>query len=211
MAPSKSEQEYAEEQVHEANRRLAGIRQRVERKVHRFRIANPGGEITVAEFHGSLEDDDALQGQIDDHLQKPRDEYEEEVETNVDEKLLNSHIQNVVINCQLCIELSAKAMFKLVGMDHPFSHGISFGDGRTQGFYSKVPNDFERRSEVVRVIFLTKFWGEFYELAKYGAPQLNVRPEMIFESSDGARAVEDATFCVELAQDLLEFVKSSNA
>lgn len=79
MAPSKSEQEYAEEQVHEANRRLAGIRQRVERKVHRFRIANPGGEITVAEFHGSLEDDDALQGQIDDHLQKPRDEYEAEV------------------------------------------------------------------------------------------------------------------------------------
>ena len=102
-------------------------------------------------------------------------------------------------------------MFKLAGKDHPFSHGISFADGKTQGFYNEVPDDFGRREDVIRVIFLTKFWGEFYELAKYGAPKLNVLPEKIFVEDDASRALDDASFCVTLAEDLLEYVEKSKA
>lgn len=60
---------------------------------------------------------------------------------------------------------------------------------------------------MIRAIFLTQFWNEFYELAKYGAPKMNVRPEEIFTGDDGERAINDTIFCADLANDLLEFVE----
>lgn len=195
MEPSKKEVEYAEEQISEAKRRLDGIFDRV------------GIEVTKDESQTTNQEDlsdyDESISEFVSYLNV------KETEKRVSPELIESHIQNVVIDCQLCIELSVKSMFKLSGMDHPFSHGISFENGMTQGFYSKIPEDFERKDDIVRVIFLTQFWKEFYELAKYGAPQLNVRPEMIFDIDDASRAVKDSEYCLEVAVDLLDYIKSN--
>ena len=114
-----------------------------------------------------------------------------------------------MIDCQLSIELAAKSMFKVAGVNHPFSHGISFDSHETQGFYNEIPDKFKRKEDIARVIFLTQFWEEFYELSKYGAPQLDVIPEMVFEVSDGERAVNDAQFSINVAKDLLVFAQDN--
>lgn len=212
IEPSEHELEYARQQIEEANRRLSSIYERV------------GETLAVVEF----DDNDGLEGSskmtlenfgenedLESFIEESdfltiEEVSEKYIETQVNDESVGSHIQNVVIDSQLCIELAAKAMFKLVGKDHPFSHGISLQDGQTMGFYSQIPDAYSRKKDVVRVVFLTQFWGEFYSLAKYGAPKLNVRPEMIFTQKDGSRAVDDARFCIEVAESLLSFVEGQH-
>lgn len=206
MSVETAEIEYAEEQISEAERRLEGIQNRVGKTRLQFTQTTENGSIEKTEFYTSGEIDEEY---WEEKLIQDRENYEKEYVQTVDDELIDAHIQNVVIDCQLCIEIAAKSLFKLTGKDHPFSHGISFNDGRTQGFYNKVPEEFERKEDIVRVIFLTQFWSEFYELAKYGAPQLNVRPEMVFTTEDASRAVQDADFCVDVVKDFLEYTRSN--
>lgn len=201
MESTEEEIAYAKHQINEANRRLEDIYDRVSMDGIKYEKTSEGSTSEV-----TIQSTDLNEFDKSDLLPDMRlDDYEEVPLKEVDEDLVGSHIQNVIIDCQLVIELSAKSMFKLVGMDHPFSHSISFDSGETQGFYHNIPNEFDRKEDVVRVIFLTQFWGEFYELSKYGAPHLNVRPEMIFEIDDGRRAVNDAEFCIEVAQELFNY------
>jgi HEPN domain-containing protein len=213
MNPSKGDIEYAEHQVEEARRRLDEVRERIvtEYEVVRFEKKLDSGE-KVDEFvidKNILDDFEKDEG-IKLRGMDLEDEGElhevEDTKVEIDHDLVGSHIQNIIIDCQLCIELSAKSLFKLVGRDYPFSHGVEFSSHETQGFYHEIPDEFSTKDDVPRVIFLTQFWGQFYELAKYGAPQLNVRPEMIFKANDGLRAVEDAEFCIGVAEEMLEQV-----
>ncbi|KOX92799.1 hypothetical protein AMS69_10055 [Haloarcula rubripromontorii] len=208
MNPTENERQYAEEQITEANRRLESIYERVARSGLKFKAQYEFGEDeenvseVMVQASSGLDDEEIIEALAGEDTPK------EDIEwiRDIDEELIGTHIQNVIIDCQLCIELAVKAMFKLAEKDHPFSHGLSFDDGRTQGFYSEIPEDFPRKDDIPRVIFITQFWAEFYELAKYGAPQLDVRPEMVFNTDDASRAVNDAKFCIEIAQELLDFV-----
>lgn len=204
MDPTKNEIEYARKQIEEARRRLENVHERVSLSGVKLVSTSEDsvGEISLQ----STNFEDIDESDILSILKEDDEEYEEVAVNEVDKDLVASHIQNVIIDSQLSIELATKSMFKLTGKDYPFSHSISFGSGETKGFYHELPKEFDRKDDVVRVIFLTQFWGEFYELAKYGSPQLNVRPEMIFDINDAERAVNDAEFCIEVSQELLEFV-----
>lgn len=176
-------------------------------------IAGDPEYTTIVESTSKFDPDPEIEALRDDEpeefLQQMEDFIGELNTRTIGYDLIVTYVQNVIIDCQLCIELSVKAMFKLVGKDHPFSHGVSFEDHQTKGFYYEVPDGFQRKEDIVRVIFLTQFWEGFYELAKYGAPGLNVRPETIFDINDGARAIEDAEYCIEVAQDLLRYVEDN--
>jgi len=206
MNPSTSDLEYGKEQIGEANRRLSELKKRVsveneyflahvveeeeeEKSTVRYSKENPEIEEMIEEEFGEII------------------EIETDVKLEVDQDLISSHLQNVIIDCQLCIELAAKSLFKLAGQDYPFSHGITLSDGRTQDFYTSIPDEFEEKEKIVRVIFTTQFWDHFYELAKYGSPQLNVRPEMIFTVNDCNRAIDDAEYCINVAESMLDYVE----
>lgn len=120
--------------------------------------------------------------------------------------LLGIHIDSIIMDCQYVIELSTKSMFKMVGRDFPKKHGISFKDPKTQGFVYEIPDDFSHRDKVPRAIFLTRFWNEFYQLSKYGAPEINEDAEGILHKKDAERAIQDANFCLSLAQYLLDHI-----
>jgi HEPN domain-containing protein len=182
---SESDIEYARLQIEEADRRLETV---IERASKIDEVAVPAST-------------------MDDVSPAVEDEVYEVSTTVPDQDAIQNHVQNIIMDCQFCIEISVKSMFKLVGKEYPFQHGVSLSDGRTQGFYHEVPDSFEKKSEIIRAVFLTQFWNEFYELAKYGVPQMNVRPEVIFSGDDGERAIDDSIFCVDLAKDLLGFVK----
>ncbi len=117
------------------------------------------------------------------------------------------NIANIISDCQITIETSSKSLFKLVGVEHPRTHDISFDDQRTEGLLNEIPEEFERSEEIPRVIFLTQFWHHFYTMSKYGVPEHNIRPRDIFTEKDAARAVEDAEFCAKVAIDLLKYVQ----
>jgi hypothetical protein len=107
----------------------------------------------------------------------------------------------------MSIELSVKSMFKVVDQEFDYSHGIGFESHKTRDFNDKIPVNFSRREDIIRAIFLTQFWEEFYELAKYGAPTLNVGPSVIFDIDDSERALNDASFCVKLAEDFIDYIE----
>ena len=190
---------YAKSQLNEASRRLEYVHDRVseiEEKFGTVMLDNRDNELVTGEEAEEVPDDNLI------FLQIPKDK------TRVTE--VEGHIQNVIIDCQMVIELSVKAMFKTVGQDFDYSHDIGFSSGNTQGFNSQIPGDFPRNEEVIRAIFLTQVWEKFYQIAKYGVPELDVSPSIVFEIEDGERALNDASFCVDLAEDLLEFVEETS-
>jgi HEPN domain-containing protein len=110
---------------------------------------------------------------------------------------------NVISECQVGIELAVKAMFKSVGENPPQKHGIHFSDAEAL-LNIEERTEFDRANEIPRALFLTRFWHEFYEEAKYGYPDQNVLPSDIFRNEDVKRAISDAEFCTELSKELID-------
>ena len=127
-------------------------------------------------------------------------------EEELREIMMEIKLERVLVDCQYVIELSVKSMFKMVGKDFPKQHGIGLSSGRTHDMLTSVGDDFEYKNMIPRAVFLTKFWSEFYELSKYGAPQLNQSTNDIFHIKDVRRIVEDAEFCLDLSRFLLDYV-----
>ncbi|WP_157969596.1 HEPN domain-containing protein [Haloplanus rubicundus] len=197
---------YARTQLSEARRRLASVRERIsdiERQEVVGAVDQRDNELAVGENIKIAEGED---------IEKIPEKHRQYVTlSRRDKEVVNiePHIQNIIIDCQMSIELSVKSMFKAVDQEFDYSHGIGFESHNTQDFNRKVPADFPRREDIVRAIFLTQLWERFYELAKYGAPELNVGPSVIFEIDDGERALNDAAFCVELAEEFIDYVDES--
>ena len=120
---------------------------------------------------------------------------------------------NIIANCQTAIELSAKAVFKIMDLDFPKEHQLLFERGKRGGeevkevtkklFSKKFPKYFAYKEELPRLIFLTYFWHRFYTIAKYGIDELNIPPDKLFEKEDAKLAIEHAKFCVKIANNLL--------
>ena len=193
MTTSQDDIDYAQIQLNEARRRVESVEDRIT-------------EIEVESNIGYL---NTKSDEISFTPEEVPEEHKEEVvlRNKTEFTEIKGHIQNMIIDCQMCIEMSVKSMFKLVGDNFDYSHGISFSSGHTKNFYYNIPSGFGRHEDIVRSIFLTQFWESFYELAKYGAPELNVGPQTIFNESDAERALNDAKFCVNLAEDMLEYAE----
>ena len=58
------------------------------------------------------------------------------------------------------------------------------------------------KEEIVRVLFLTYFWNEFYTLAKYGIAELNFPPSSLFKREEAELAIKHAKECVSTANSL---------
>lgn len=110
--------------------------------------------------------------------------------------------QGIIRDCQFCIEVSTKAMFKLVGINPPRTHELDFADNRVEGFLRNIPDNCNDPDLVPRVIFLANFWSKFYTESKYGEPELNLTPIDLVRGKDAERAVEDANFCLRMAEKL---------
>lgn len=114
--------------------------------------------------------------------------------------------EDIISDCQYCIELSVKSMHKMIGTGFQTKHGLEFTHGNTQVFVTHVPDDFPYKNKIPRAIFLTQFWDRFYQLSKQGAPEIDKDPEAILHWKDAKRAVEDAIFCLSLAFHFLDYV-----
>jgi HEPN domain-containing protein len=123
----------------------------------------------------------------------------------------SSSPSNVVINCQQCIELSAKAVMKIMDLDFPREHQLLFrvqkGSKKLSEEFKELlkkemPKHFSYQEELPRLIFLTYFWHEFYTIGKYGIDELDISPDELFKKEDAELAVKHAEFCLRVASDL---------
>ncbi|MEN4005961.1 MAG: HEPN domain-containing protein [Methanobacteriaceae archaeon] len=119
---------------------------------------------------------------------------------------------NIIANCQTAIELSAKSIFKTMGMDFPKEHQLLFK--RKKGkvmeevrelLSKQFPEYFTQKHELPRILFLTYFWHEFYTIAKYGISELDMPPDKLFEKEDAELAISHAKYCVNIANTLLMY------
>lgn len=116
---------------------------------------------------------------------------------------------NVVISdCQICVELAAKTILKSFGINPVQSHDINFEHERVTALLGRLPEDHEEEFDktVPRVIFLTQFWERFYTLAKYGVPEENIHSFQLMSRSDAIRAIQDADFCLNVADSVFKYV-----
>lgn len=149
-----------------------------------------------------------------EHQIRWADEQLRDVNRSLDElrKEIDGHVSSpstVITQCQQCIEISAKSIFKLMGYNFPTSHDIELSHDRTQNLLqADFPEHFAFRDEVPRVMFLTQFWHEFYETSKYGNEEVNLPPSDLFEDSDAEKAYQDARQCYKVANSLKETIKS---
>jgi HEPN domain-containing protein len=113
---------------------------------------------------------------------------------------------NVILWCQTAIELSGKAIFKIMGLDFPKEHQLMLekrNDMRPE-VKELLRKDFPKffdKDKVPRMLFLTYFWSEFYTVAKYGVG--NIPPDKLFTREDAELALKHAKDCVNVADELL--------
>lgn len=203
MTPTTAEIEHAEQRIEEAHKRLDDIYDRIVIDDTERVNGLSEEEITI---HGSRNGMGAADGTTDGEK-----EHTNGTALDADGGPASSHVQSVVMDCQLCIKLAVEAVFELAADNRTPSNRVSFEDGQDVELYGDLPDDFGSKNDVVRVVLLTQFWDEFNELAKYGAPSANVQPETIFEVDDGSRAIDDAEYCIEIARELLEYARKNRA
>jgi HEPN domain-containing protein len=133
-------------------------------------------------------------------------DHEELTEEDMRRAMMKIKMEKVLMDCQYVVEVSVKSMFKMVGKQFPKKHGLSLSSHETVDIIDKVSDDFDYKYLMPRAIFLTDFWSRFYELSKYGAPELNKTTKSIFHIRDAERIVEDAEFCLNLSRYLLDHV-----
>jgi len=138
------------------------------------------------------------------HIEKAEDEIER----------ASLDYSNTISWCQTAIELSGKAIFKIMGLDYPKDHQLLLKKGtkenKIKGVKEEVkdllrkdfPKYFERE-KIPRVLFLTYFWHNFYTLAKYGIEELNFPPDKLFTKEDAELALKHAKECSRVASNLL--------
>ena len=123
---------------------------------------------------------------------------------------------NIISCCQMAIELSGEAIFKIVGLEYPKDHQLLLKKRTKEtkyiGIKDEVRNLLKRgfpesfnKERIPRVLFLTHFWHNFYTLAKYGIEELNFPPDKLFTKEDTKLALRHAKECTFVADDLLYF------
>jgi HEPN domain-containing protein len=121
---------------------------------------------------------------------------------------------NVILWCQTAIELSGKAIFKIMGLDFPKEHQLMLekrNDMRPEVkelLRKEFPKFFDK-DKVPRILFLTYFWSEFYTIAKYGID--GIPPDKLFTREDAELALKHAKDCVNITGDLFFRKKSEEA
>ena len=88
-----------------------------------------------------------------------------------EEHLKHVNYSESVSSSQECIELSIKAMFLLLTAEYPKRH--TFKDEEFEALFEKIPEKL-RYLDFPWLFLYSKFWGTFYETAKYGDERLGV-------------------------------------
>ena len=102
---------------------------------------------------------------------------------------------NVVREAQEIVELALKGVLRLIGIDPPKWHDVS---SIMVEHSDKLPDEF--RTNLDRIVSLSRELRRNRELSFYG--DIDCIPTEVYTEDQSRRAMEDATFVVDLASRL---------
>lgn len=105
---------------------------------------------------------------------------------------------------QESIELSIKATFLLLQKEYPKRH--EFKEEEFVSVLDKISKELEHLN-FPRLYLLSKFWSNFYTVAKYGYGKFGVGPEKLFRKDEADLALKHAEECRSAASQLKGHVK----
>ncbi len=104
-----------------------------------------------------------------------------------------------VRRCQEGVEMALKASLRLVGLEVPKMHDVSFFlQENKESFPEWFGLDLDRLARISRSLRKDR------EVSLYGDEALSLPPERVFTKLDADEAFDEATFVLELARRLFE-------
>jgi len=114
------------------------------------------------------------------------------------------HYPESISASQECMELSIKAIFLLLQEEYPKRH--DFKEEEFERILEKVPESLQYLN-LPKIYLFTKFWLNFYTIAKYGFEKLGVGPEKLFGEEEANLALKHAEECRMAASQIESHVK----
>ena len=105
---------------------------------------------------------------------------------------------------QECIELSVKAIFLLFQKEYPRKH--EFREEEFENILKMIPAKLKYKYlDIAKVYLYSKFWLQFYTVAKYGLEKLGIGADKLFEKEEADLALKHADRCRFVASQLLDY------
>lgn len=105
---------------------------------------------------------------------------------------------------QECIELSIKSILILIQKNYPKSH--EFKEEAFEQIMDKIPKEL-MYLDFHKLYLYSKFWSEFYTIAKYGLEKLGIPAQKLFEKEEAELALKHADKCHHAAGRLDNFLR----
>jgi hypothetical protein len=134
------------------------------------------------------------------------------------------------VDAQRCIERSTKAIFRLMGVNHPNTHTISpeSQEGRNllnaisdevtnldfpqlvQGPFTEQDIEDIHVRAVARLMFLSEMYGNMYTTAYYGIdePDFQLPPNQIVDDGEYEYAIESAVSALRIADAVIDSIST---
>lgn len=123
-------------------------------------------------------------------------------QTDADECLKKFAYDKSIRESQECIEFAIKAIFYAFDIEPPKSH--NFTEDNFKLLLSRISSNSSERSRLSLLEFqkpylYSRFWGSFYEIAKYGLEKMGVGPGNLFGKEEAELALGHARYCTSIA------------
>jgi HEPN domain-containing protein len=105
---------------------------------------------------------------------------------------------------QECIELSVKAIFLIFQEEYPRKH--EFSEEEFEKILKNIPNEL-KHLDFPKIYLYSKFWLQFYTVAKYGLEKFGIGADKLFEKEEAELALKHADKCEFAANRLLNYKK----
>jgi HEPN domain-containing protein len=120
------------------------------------------------------------------------------------EHLKHFHYAESISSSQECIELSIKAIFLLLQKEYPKKH--EFKENEFEEILKKIPEQLKYLG-FPKLYLYSRFWLQFYSVAKYGLEKIGIGPEKLFEKEEAELALKHANKSKYAAGQLLNYIK----
>jgi HEPN domain-containing protein len=118
------------------------------------------------------------------------------------EHLKNFNYSESISASQECIELSVKAIFLLFQKEYPRRH--EFREEEFEDILKMIPAKL-KYLDIAKVYLYSKFWLQFYTVAKYGLEKLGIGADKLFGKEEAELALKHADRCRFVASQLLDY------
>jgi len=118
--------------------------------------------------------------------------------------LKSSNYPESISASQECIELSIKAIFMLLQKEYPRKH--EFKEEEFEVILEKIPEKL-KHLDFFKLYLYSKFWLNFYTVAKYGLEKIGIGPEKLFEREEAELALKHANKCESAASQLKNYIE----